>query len=82
MHVSPAKQGNVRLARKSDYPTDREMWDKVIPMCRSQHKKFDVQYLHSHGINLQWSIRKLWQVFSNECHWSCDRKIDIDFLYF
>ena len=35
-------------------------------------------YLHSHGIRLQRSIRKLWQIFSNERHWSSDGKIDID----
>ena len=40
------------------------------------------KYLHSHGIHLQWSIRKMSQIFSNECQWSCDGKIDIDFFGF
>ena len=26
--------------------------------------------------------KKLWQIFSNERHWSHDRKIDIDFFNF
>ena len=37
-------------------------------------------YLHSHGIRLQWSIRKLWQIISNKRHWSQDGKIYFDFL--
>ena len=43
---------------------------------------FNIQYLHSYGIRLWWSIRKLWQIFSNERHQSCDRIIDIDFSDF
>ena len=39
-----------------------------------------ILYLHSNGISFQWNIRKLWQIFSNECHWSRERKIDIDFF--
>ena len=38
------------------------------------------KYLHSYGIRLQWSKRKLWQIFSNECHWSHDGLIYIDFF--
>ena len=38
--------------------------------------------LHSHAIRLQWSIRKLLQMFSNEKHWAHDGKIDIDFFDF
>ena len=37
------------------------------------------KYLHSCGICLQWNKRKLWQIFANECHWSRDGQIDIDF---
>ena len=48
----------------------------------SQTFSHKVKYLHSHGIPLQWSIRKLWQIFSNECHWSRNGKIDIDVFYF
>ena len=43
---------------------------------------FNLVYLHSSGIRLQWSIRKLWQIFSNKRHWSRDGKIDIDFFDF
>ena len=34
MHVSPAKHSYVWLPRKSDYRTDTQAPDKVIPMCR------------------------------------------------
>ena len=40
------------------------------------------KYLHPHGIRLQWSIRKLLQIFANERHWSRAGKIDIDFFDF
>ena len=43
---------------------------------------FHVLLLHSRGIRLQWSIRKLWQIFSNERHWSRDEKIGFDILDF
>ena len=39
-------------------------------------------YLHSNDIRMQWSIRKLWHIFSNERHWSRDGNIDIDFFDF
>ena len=38
----------------------------------------DIKYLHSHGIRLQWSIRKLRQIF----YWTRDGKIDIFFFDF
>ena len=58
-----------------------------IDMKYSVVSSFDIAlykslYLHSHGIRLQWSIRKLWQIFSNERHWSRDGKIDIYFFDF
>ena len=37
-------------------------------------------YLHSDVIPLRWSIRKPWQIFSNERHQSRDQKTDIDFF--
>ena len=49
--------------------------DFLLPTCLTQ-------YLHSHGMCLQWSIRKVLQLFSNERHWSRDGKIDIDFFDF
>ena len=39
-------------------------------------------YLYSHGIPMQWSIRKMWQIFPNERHWSHDGKIHIGFSTF
>ena len=50
-----------------------------ISLLRS---RIQLKYLHSRGIRLRWSIRKLWQIFSNERHRSHDRKIDIDFFDF
>ena len=50
----------------------------------------NLQYLHSYGIHLQWSIKKLWQTFSNErqffnylgviCHFSINIRIEVHFL--
>ena len=57
--------------RRMDGRTDAgQTPDKVIPMCH---------YAFAGNI-----IRKLWQIliFSNECHQSHDRKIDIDFFNF
>ena len=35
IHVSPAKHSYARLPRKRDFRTDRQMLDKVIPMCNN-----------------------------------------------
>ena len=40
------------------------------------------QYLHSNGIRMQWSIKKMWQIFSSERHWSRDGKINMGFSTF
>ena len=41
------------------------------------------KYLHSHGIHLQWSMRQILQIFSNEFHWSRNGKFDfVFFIYF
>ena len=45
--------------------------------CTSTYIIFIRLYLHSHGIRQQWSMRKLWQIFSNERHWSRDVKLII-----
>ena len=55
-------------------------WNVAIG-CSGRSDEMRNQYIfYSHGISLQWSISKLWQIFSNEYHWSCDEKIDIDFF--
>ena len=55
---------------------------KNINFNTDGYKGLKGKYLHCHGICLQWSTRKLWQIFSNECHWSRDGKIDIGFFDF
>ena len=46
-------------------------------LAAQSHWPCMAKYLHSHDIRLQWCIIKLWQLLSNECHWSRDGKIDI-----
>ena len=59
----------------------------LFDMKYSVESSFDIAlykslYLHSHGIRLQWSIRKLWQIFSNERQLSRNGKIENDFFDF
>ena len=66
MHVSPVKHSFGKCDRRTDGQTDRRTTDKVIPMCRYASQ----------------ATQKPWQIFSNERHWSHDRKIDFDFFLF
>ena len=56
MHVLPAKHSYAWLPRKCDYRTDRQMPDKVIPMCRyalqAKQKQYTPDYSFQQGIKI------------------------------
>ena len=52
-----------------------------IGFCHRTESDLFLFLLHSHGIRLQWSIWKLWQIFSIERHWSRDGIIETDFFF-
>ena len=64
------------------YFTNKNCKTDSIQNCSSSNTLvMIIKYLQSRGICLQWRIRKLWQILSNECDRSSDRKIDIDFFF-
>ena len=72
MQVSPAKHSYAWLPRKYDYRTDRQILDKVIPMCcyasRAHNKSFSGKAFSSYLLHKVWETKMTLHLTINTGH--------------